>query len=139
MRAYELTAAMCCLGGIGVATAAYGEHYNTGFSPCQINSVWDCGIVNHSPYAVWHGVPIALIGALGYGVLLLLIGRARWWAVGLAAAGCVFALRYTYVEDRVLHIWCLYCAISQVLIAAVVLLTLLAAMGERRRQRRAGT
>lgn len=133
MKIAEIAAAVCCLGGIGVATAAYGEHFNTGFSPCQINSVWDCGTVNHSPFAVLHGVPIALIGAVGFGLILLLLGRARWWTFGLAAAGCLFALRYTYIEWRVLQIWCLYCVSSQILIALVTLLTLIAALAPPRR------
>jgi hypothetical protein len=38
-------------------------------SPCSINDMWDCGIVNHSPYAVLYGLPVAIIGIMGYGLL----------------------------------------------------------------------
>src|SRR5579863_8922556 len=41
---------------------ALREHYRTDSSPCSINERWDCGIVNHSPFAVLAGVPVAVIG-----------------------------------------------------------------------------
>ena len=38
--------------GVAVSSLALREHYRTDTSPCSINEKWDCGIVNHSPYAV---------------------------------------------------------------------------------------
>lgn len=117
-----------CLLGVVAATLAYGEHYNTKPSPCQINSVWDCGIVNHSAYAVLHGIPIALIGAVGYALVIAFVGRYPWIAFSGALAGFLFSLRFTYVEWRVLEVWCLYCLSSQIIIAIVTVLALLAAL-----------
>ncbi|MGH9481796.1 MAG: vitamin K epoxide reductase family protein [Terriglobales bacterium] len=128
---FNLLAVIACLAGALASALAYGEHYNTQPSPCQLNAVWDCGIVNHSPYAVLLGVPIALIGVVGYGLLIALIGRMPWLAFAGALAGFVFSLRYTFIEWRVLHLWCLYCVTSEVLIAMVALLTLLAALAPR--------
>ena len=51
--------------GIIVSSLALHEHYNTGVSPCDINERWDCGIVNHSPFALFFGVPVAIIGIAG--------------------------------------------------------------------------
>ena len=45
--------------GIAASVLALREHYRTDTSPCSINEKWDCGIVNHSPYAVLWGVPVA--------------------------------------------------------------------------------
>ena len=46
--------------GIVVSALALREHYRTeGDSPCSINERWDCGIVNHSPYATLAGIPVA--------------------------------------------------------------------------------
>ena len=59
--------------GIAASSLALREHYRTDTSPCSINERWDCGIVNHSPYAMFHGVPVAVIGIVGY----LLLGGAR--------------------------------------------------------------
>src|SRR5579875_950150 len=57
--------------GIVVSSLALQAHYSTRYLelPCDINSVWSCGLVNHSRYAVVLGVPVALIGILGYAVL----------------------------------------------------------------------
>ena len=42
--------------GIMVSSLALREHYREyGDSPCSINEHWDCGVVNHSPYAVMAG------------------------------------------------------------------------------------
>jgi vitamin-K-epoxide reductase (warfarin-sensitive) len=38
--------------GLIASSLALREHYRTDTSPCSINDKWDCGIVNHSPYAV---------------------------------------------------------------------------------------
>ena len=43
--------------GVIVSSLALREHYREyGDSPCSINERWDCGVVNHSPYAVLGGV-----------------------------------------------------------------------------------
>jgi vitamin-K-epoxide reductase (warfarin-sensitive) len=52
--------------GIVASTLALREHYRTeGDSPCSINERWDCGIVNHSPYAMLAGIPVAVLGIAG--------------------------------------------------------------------------
>ena len=57
--------------GIVVSSLALKVHYDDpGKEPCSINDKWDCGTVNHSEYAMIHGIPVAAIGMAGY----LLIG-----------------------------------------------------------------
>ncbi len=51
--------AILAVAGMVVSYLALRVHYDTGSAPCSINEKWDCGIVNHSPYAVIHGVPVA--------------------------------------------------------------------------------
>src|SRR3954466_4815586 len=80
-----------CLAGVVIASLALGEHYNTGSSPCSINDVWDCGTVNHSPYAVMFGVPVAIIGIVGYALLAALAGRFP----GITAAGALVGLIFS--------------------------------------------
>lgn len=116
-----------CLAGVIDASLALGEHYNTGSSPCSINSVWDCGEVNHSPYAVMRGVPVAIIGVVGYALLGVLAGRFPWTTAVAALAGVIFSLRLTWIEWKNLQVWCIYCVISQGIIVIVFLLALIAA------------
>src|SRR5580693_2979674 len=113
------------LAGVVVSALALHVHYTTGTEPCSINAKWDCGIVNHSSFAVMGPVPVAAIGIVGY-LLLAGLAIARWrFATFLAAsAGFLFAFRLSMIEQYGLGVWCLYCAISQGLIAIILLISL---------------
>lgn len=124
---------MLCLTGVLVSGLALGEHYNTKPSPCSINDKWDCGIVNHSPYATLRGIPVALIGSLGFALIAALAGRLPRITAVLAFLALLFSLRLTWIEWKTLGVWCIYCVSSQAIIALVFLLTLLAAALSRRR------
>jgi vitamin-K-epoxide reductase (warfarin-sensitive) len=117
--------AVFAIAGIVVSALALRVHYSTETAPCSINEKWDCGIVNHSPYAVMYGVPVAAIGIAGY-LLMGLLALARQRAVLLVATlgGMAFALYLTHIEAKVLGVWCLYCVISQGIIAAMCLLSI---------------
>lgn len=114
---------LLALAGLAVSYLALRVHYSNDVEPCDINAHWDCGIVNHSPFAMIGSVPVAAIGMAGY-VLLGVLGFMRRRRLVLAASlvGLGFALYLTYIEKFVLMVWCLYCVISQVLILTVVLL-----------------
>lgn len=111
--------------GVVVSALALRVHYDTGVEPCSINEKWDCGIVNHSPYAMLGPVPIAVIGIAGYLALAgLALARQRFPLLLAVFGGLGFALRLTFLEEYVLDTWCLYCVISQTVIALMTLLSL---------------
>lgn len=137
---------LLALAGIVVSALALHVHYSTGVEPCDINSHWDCGTVNRSSYAtvpgiLWHlraarnpdlpgpaprtGFPVALAGILGYAAIALFAFLRRRALTLLLAAGALgFALYLSHVEAHFLEVWCLYCVISQTLIALIFLLAL---------------
>ena len=117
--------AVLALAGIVVSTLALRVHYSTETAPCSLNEKWDCGIVNHSPYAEIRGFPVAAIGIAGYlliGFLALL--RRRGLLLVAVLIGMAFALYLTNIEAKVLGVWCLYCVISQGIIAILTLLAM---------------
>jgi uncharacterized membrane protein len=117
--------ALLALSGVVVSYFALRVHYSTETAPCSINEKWDCGIVNHSPYAVMYGVPVAAIGIAGYLLIAVLaLLRRRVLVLVAALAGMAFALYLTNIEAKVLGVWCLYCVISQGIIAAITLLAI---------------
>jgi uncharacterized membrane protein len=117
--------AMLCLVGIVVSVLALRVHYSTGAEPCSINARWDCGVVNHSPFAMMGPVPVAAIGILGYLALAGLGWTRQRFPLFLAVlVGLGFALRLSFIEEYVLEVWCLYCVISQGVIALMTLLSL---------------
>lgn len=135
------------LAGMIVSALALRVHYTTGVEPCDLNAHWDCGTVNRSSYAtingiLWHvrasfhpdsvtgfaprtGFPVALAGILGYAAIAFAaFFRRRWITLLLATASLAFALYLSNIEAHVLESWCLYCVISQTLIALIFLLAL---------------
>lgn len=143
------------LAGVVVSVLALRVHYTTGTEPCDINSHWDCGTVNRSSYAtvdgiLWHirarrhpdavsgpaprtGFPVATLGIIGYPLIALLAFlRQRWLTLLFSIAGLALALYLSNIEAHVLEVWCLYCVISQCLIALITLLSIAALFGRRR-------
>jgi len=111
--------------GIAASVLALRENYRTDTSPCSINEKWDCGIVNHSPYAVFWGVPVATIGIAGY-LLLGILALKRRYAILLpvALAGLAFSLYLAHIEAHLLGVWCIYCVASLGVISVFSLLVL---------------
>ncbi len=117
--------AILAVAGAVVSALALQVHYSTATEPCSINEKWDCGVVNHSPFAVVGRVPVAAIGIVGYLALAVLaLTRQRFLLHAAALVGLIFALRLTFIEEFDLLVWCLYCAISQGIIALISLLSL---------------
>jgi len=117
--------ALLAIAGIVVSVLALRVHYSTETAPCSLNEKWDCGIVNHSPYAVMYGVPVAAIGIAGYLLMAILaLLRRRRLLLVAALVGMAFAMYLTNIEAHVLGVWCLYCVISQGIIAVLSLLAI---------------
>lgn len=90
----------------------------------------DCAAVQESAYATTLGIPVAVMGLLGYlailGVLLLedqvdiLAAYGRTLVVAMALFGVMFQTYLTYIEAAVLEKWCQWCVASFVIITAVL-------------------
>jgi vitamin-K-epoxide reductase (warfarin-sensitive) len=128
--------------GIVVSSLALREHYREyGDSPCSINERWDCGVVNHSPFAVLGGVldqigiharipllsamPVATAGILGY-ILMAAVAFRRGYRLllVLVLGSLAFSLYLAHIEKDILGVWCVYCVISLGIISLMSLLTL---------------
>ena len=128
--------------GITASALALREHYRRyGEAACDINDRWDCGIVNHSPYAVipqgpTGGIPVAAIGIAGYLLLglLALISAYRLMLV-LAIPGLAFSLYLANIEAHKLGVWCLYCVISLATISLMTVLLLATVLATARRRK----
>jgi vitamin-K-epoxide reductase (warfarin-sensitive) len=126
--------------GLIVSTMALRVHYSTATEPCSINDHWDCGIVNHSSYSEVAHIPVAALGMAGYLVLgVLSFARRRILLSAVAIVGFAFALHLSGIERNVLQVWCLYCVISQGIIALILLLSLVWAVAHEMSKRRIQT
>lgn len=127
------------LAGVVVSSLALRIHYSTGTAPCSINETWDCGVVNHSPFAEIEHVPVAAIGIAGYLLLgALAFARRRALLSLFAVIGLAFSLYLTSIEKDILEVYCLYCVISLGIISALTLVGLWWALSiqDRRPRRR---
>jgi len=124
--------ALLAIAGIVASTLALRIHYSMDAPPCDINAHWDCGIVNHSRYSAIHGVPVAVIGIAGYAAVAILALARRYRLLLFASmGGLAFSIYLTSIEAHILQIWCLYCVISQSIIALIALLSTAVAIRSR--------
>jgi uncharacterized membrane protein len=102
-------------------------------SMCFGNGV--CSKVNSSTYAEVYGIPVALFGVGGYGVigaLLILEDRHHFLkengtmiVFGLALIGFLFTLYLIYVELVLIHALCPFCMTSQVTMTVLFILSII--------------
>jgi uncharacterized membrane protein len=107
---------------LGFADASYLTiaHYQGVVPPCTI--VTGCEVVLTSPYATIIGIPVSLLGAVYY--LVVLIGIFSYleskktpllkWALVATVLGLLFTLWFLYVQAFILGSFCLYCLGSAV-------------------------
>ena len=122
--------ALLAVAGAAVSSVSLYHHYDTSPSSfCDFGATFNCDMVNRSTYSVVFGIPVALIGILGYGVLLVLAALYRakvevsLMLLVVSLAGLGFALYLTYIEAFVLVVWCILCLSSLALIAAITVLS----------------
>jgi len=128
-RAFQLIAILA-LAGIVVSSVSLKHHYGTSQTNyCDFGASFNCDIVNRSIYSSVLGVPDALIGILGYGLLFFLATFYRRKAENplmlliASTAGLAFALYLTYIEKFVLATWCILCLSSLTLIVLITALS----------------
>ena len=138
-RIYQVIAALA-LAGIVVSSVSLHHHYGTSQTNyCDFGASFNCDIVNRSVYSTVLGVPDALIGIFGYGLLLALATFYRRKAetplilLLASTAGLGFALYLTYIEKFVLATWCVLCLSSLTLIILITALSSFLVAGAMRR------
>jgi uncharacterized membrane protein len=149
--------AILALSGLIISCFALREHYRTGVAPCDINEKWDCGVVNHSPFAEVGGlvsvlvpsepdfvnnhvafarlasIPVAVVGIVGYLAIAGFALARRWWIALFLTTGAVgFSVLLTYVEARLLETYCIWCVTSAGIICLTELATIVAVVRRRR-------
>jgi uncharacterized membrane protein/protein-disulfide isomerase len=131
----RLLLTILALTGLASALASLYVHYQLLTRPgylsfCDVNATVSCTQVYQSRYAYLGGVPVALLGALWYvAVLMVLLGAWRGWpslrenAPGylflLSTAGLGFVLYMAYASLVLLTIVCLLCVVTYVAVAAL--------------------
>ncbi len=134
MKARQILMLIALLAMVGIVVSSISLYHHYGSSKtsyCDFGGNFNCDMVNRSIFSTVQGVPVALIGVLGYTAILMLATLYRTKAetpamllLG-ALAGLGFALYLTYIEKFVLAVWCILCLSS---LSVIVLITVLASV-----------
>ena len=127
-RRLRLAAALAAVAGAAVAGYLTWAHYADSAVVCVTGG--GCETVQESSYAEIAGVPVALMGLLGYAAVLALLvwdaPMARLAAAMLAFVGLLFSGYLLVLQLFVIDAVCMWCVINDVVIApALAVLTAL--------------
>ncbi|HZP18095.1 MAG TPA: vitamin K epoxide reductase family protein [Terriglobales bacterium] len=126
--------AVLAIAGVAVSAVSLYHHHGTSkTSYCDIGESFNCDLVNRSAYSTVAGVPVALVGIVGYLLILSLAtvyrekAETRLLLLLASSGGLGFAAYLTYIEARILRAWCILCLSSLALIAAITALSIVLA------------
>jgi len=124
-RSLRVAAIVLAVIGIGVAGYLTYVHYR-GIAPiCAVGH--GCEKVQSSEWSKLAGVPVALLGLIGYiGILAALLvpgENGRMAAALLALVGAGFSAYLTYREIFTIHAICQWCVASAIILAALAVIT----------------
>lgn len=121
------------LGFLGFVVATYLTilHYKNILPPCSVTS--GCETVLTSQYSVVLGVPVALLGSFFYLavmlVCLLIITNYKKVFLNafyaLSIAGFAVSLLLIYIQAYLIHAFCQYCVLSEVISGGIIILAFL--------------
>jgi uncharacterized membrane protein len=116
---------------LGLAVAAYLSSVELSGTVAVCGPVGDCNAVHASSYARIFGIPVGLLGVVGYiAILGLWLGvrfggrdladGAAMGVVVIAAIGTVFSVYLTFLEPFVIGATCAWCLASAVLMGLIL-------------------
>jgi uncharacterized membrane protein len=119
------------LPGILLAYYLYLFHEGEVFPSCKVGAFFDCAQVSGptAQFAEFGGVPVALIGMVGYVAIFLVVWLKDWLPivaenlpeilVGVTGLGFLFTLFLTALEAFVIGAFCQYCLYSAAIITVM--------------------
>jgi uncharacterized membrane protein len=127
-RTLRISMIVLTLIGLGVASYLTYIHY-AGIKPLCGKNGGSCQLVQTSVYSRVAGVPVALVGLIGYVAILASLlapesERSRLVTTVLILGGFGFSAYLTYREVFSLHHICEWCLSSAIIMAILLVLTL---------------
>ncbi len=120
---------------LGVLVSIYMTIFKLTENPGMCLGNGGCSVVNNSIYAEVYGIPVAVIGVVGYlAILGSLLLRPRWDFLaangtmilfGMALIGFLFTVYLIYVEVALIHALCPFCLTSQITMTAIFIISLI--------------
>ena len=131
-RITQITVALAIL---GLLVSIYMTIYKVSANESMCLGSGDCSTVNASRYSEVNGIPVALIGVLGYAAILgihWLERRNEFFEsngsmifFGVSLIGFLFTLWLVYVEIAILKALCPFCVTSQITMTILFILSII--------------
>ncbi len=131
-RLIQITVALAIL---GLLVSIYMTIYKVTANDSMCLGSGDCSTVNASRYSEVNGIPVALIGVLGYAAILgihWLERRNEFFEAngsmiffGISLIGFLFTLWLVYVEITILKALCPFCVTSQITMTIIFILSII--------------
>lgn len=119
---------------IGLIDSSYLTWIKLGDQEIMCANVGGCDVVNSSRYSEIGGVPIALLGAVAYFVILVFLlienrsdflqENSSLYIFGLSLVGTLYSGYLTYLEIAVINAVCPYCVLSAVMMSVIFILSI---------------
>jgi uncharacterized membrane protein len=129
----RLTQVTVALTIIGLLVSIYMTIYKVTSNDNMCVGSKDCSVVNASKYSEVNGIPVAVVGAIGYASLLGILWLERkpgffkdngsMIFFGISLIGFFFTLWLIYVEIALLKAYCPFCITSQITMTVIFILS----------------
>lgn len=120
---------------IGLLVSIYMTIYKITSNDSMCIGSGDCKTVNASRYAEVYGIPVAVLGVVGYSAILavLLLDRRGGFfqengsllLFGLSLTGFLFTLYLIYVEVALIKAYCPFCITSQTVMTLIFIISVI--------------
>ena len=120
---------------VGLLVSIYMTIYKVTSNDSMCLGSGDCSTVNASIYSEVNGIPVAVIGILGYVAILgvlLFVNRNSFFRqngtlmiFGMALTGFIFTVWLIYVEIALLKAICPFCVTSQVAMTLIFIMAVI--------------
>jgi len=130
----RLTQITIALAILGLLVSIYMTIYKVTSNDKMCLGSGDCSTVNASRYAEVNGIPVALIGVLGYASIIGIhwLGRRNdffkangsMMLFGISLVGFLFTLWLIYVEIALIKALCPFCVTSQITMTLIFILSI---------------
>ena len=126
-----------------MTVAGYLAYVETQAVAAVCGPVGDCNAVQTSEFAYLFGIPIGVLGVVGYLAILVIWAWGRWRVgetammavVGMSCFGVLFSIYLTYLEPFVIGAVCAWCLTSAVVMTLLLLVSVKAAVPQLARVR----
>ncbi len=135
MNDKRLRQIMIVLAVIGLLVSIYMTIFKLTGNEAMCVGSGGCSTVNGSRYSEINGIPVAVLGVLGYATILALLfleirpgffqDNATMLQFGVSLLGFLFTLYLIYVETALIKAYCPFCLTSQTVMTIIFIISVI--------------